>query len=284
MIPFATFVEYTEQIPQVRALIDSLRRFGGRYAQNRVLVYTMSDLRLNDGEIVKVDVPEQAMDYALGAKPYFAEKAEHDLRDYEQFLYLDPNIVFLGPNDILLSENKKLGWRPVFHRNIGCLWDEGPDEFWQHVFNVCEVDQSLLFQMQTVADDLVLLPSFNCGFVLARPELGIMTAWRASFEALMLDKWIASHSRDGLNNVFLHQAALVPAILNSIEEEDLLRLPDTYNVPILFHLFWESKRKYEDISECRSIKYEMPGSVNNWCKLLKGPREKIEYLRDNLPI
>ncbi len=261
-------------------LIDSLKCFGGSLGDSPLIVYSNLDFDLNGISLRNVPVPDKAGEYALGGKPYFARAAEEDQDD---FLFVDPNVIFLDdPSEI--SSIGGFGYKPVFHKNIGLEWGRGLDEFWARIFELTGIKDDMLFPIETVADGLTLYPYFNCGFMYHSTNKKVFSLWCEVFEGLIEDNKINTLSKSGFYNVFLHQAALVPAILKSFEPDELQLIPFEYNFPLFFHLFWESEQLFDDITGIMSVKWEKPEGYIAPAGLLKGPADKVDFLSKKMMI
>lgn len=291
---FVSFVLYEEQAKDCLTLIESIRKFAGSLKDTPIWVYCPDYMKQAvekyKNEFLKFKVkfkdfkfPKEALKYDLGLKPFVAEQAEKDaLEETDLLAYLDPNIIVLKePKDFLLKPGKILGYRPVMHQNVGSLYSEEPDAFWSRIFEVLNVSESTLFPMEAIADKNILRPYFNAGLLIVRPQKLIFQKWAASFVTAYNDPKIADMCREGLHNIFLHQAVLTGAILNNLKQEELELLPFAYNYPLLFEKFYESKLTFDSIEDvialkCEIFKKELPA---DWDKKLKGPPDVISWIK-----
>jgi len=293
-ILFVSFFGYEEQLSECLTLCESIRTFAGSFSKAPITVYFPESLtKLKEKykdkfSALNVDLksfkaPKEAFKYDLGTKPFIAARAEKDaLQKADILAYLDPNIIILKePRDFILKTGKHLGYRPVMHRNIGSLYSEKPDAFWSRLYKVLNVSESTLFPMEAIADKNILRPYFNAGLLIVRPEKGIMGKWAEHFQISYEDEEIAKICKEGLHNIFLHQAALVGAILNHVKQEEMELFPFAYNYPLFFELFYDSKLKFDSIEDiislkCEIFKKQLPA---DWDKRLKGSPEVIEWIK-----
>ncbi len=135
-----------------------------------------------------------------------------------------------------------MAYRPVMHKNIGLLFDEEPNEYWENVYSITDVDQNTFFPMEAIADKNLLKPYFNAGLLVVRPNNKVFQTWDTYFKKLSMDPSMIELCKNTSEkyNVFLHQAALVGAILNNVDKEELELLPFAYNYPIFFEKFYGS--------------------------------------------
>jgi hypothetical protein len=172
------------------------------------------------------------------------------------------------------------------HQNIGSLYSEPPDEFWSRVYKNLSIPESALFPMVTPADQKTLRPYFNAGLMIVRPERGVLRRWPQNFKKLYEDPVFAEMcKKDVYKRIFLHQAALVGAILNTLKKEEMFEFSPEYNYPLFFHEKFEATRKFGDITDAITTRYDIyfrdpsPG----WSERLKGPEEIIAWLKKKFP-
>ena len=294
---FVSWFESGQQMQHCLRLCESIRTFAGAmrnlpievYYHEHFLRFSEEDLALfkkEDVSLNRIEIPSEALKYALGAKPYIAARAETDLETRTSVLaFLDANAIIIGePEAFILPDDHVLAYKPVFHQNIGSLYVESPDGFWSRVYTVLDVAEESLFPMEAVADKKVLRPYFNAGFLSVRPERALLRAWRTAFEVLAGDEIVADISADGLHNVFLHQAALTGALLKGAAREEMRLLPFSYNYPLFFDRIWESELTFHSVENIVSLKCEIDFSKlpSDWRQMIKGPEPVVRWLRERL--
>ncbi|MHA2368733.1 MAG: hypothetical protein ACXADX_07935 [Candidatus Hodarchaeales archaeon] len=163
---------------------------------------------------------------------------------------------------LLLDAEKNLGYRPVHHTLVGSLYEEPVDAFWELVYRKCIVPEEKLFPMKTHVDGNTLRPYFNAGFLIVRPEKGVLQAWWDAFEKLYRDPDFETHyAKNQLYTIFIHQAVLAGVILSMLDRQELQELPFSYNYPL--HLYSESAKEYrpQNISDLITARYEDPETL-----------------------
>ncbi|MFX0114160.1 MAG: hypothetical protein ACFFB3_06405, partial [Candidatus Hodarchaeota archaeon] len=154
-------------------------------------------------------------------------------------------------------EGKNLGYRPVHHTLVGSIYSEPIDSFWELVYRKCDVSENKLFPMRTHVDHNTLRPYFNAGFLIVKPEKGLLQTWWNKFRELYCDPGFEEHYRKNeLYLVFIHQAVLAGVILSVMDQQELQELPFSYNYPL--HLYAESPEEYrpQNINDLITARYE----------------------------
>ncbi|MGD8538583.1 MAG: hypothetical protein PVI66_07695 [Candidatus Aminicenantes bacterium] len=298
-IIFAGFAEGTEQLSHMLIFVESIRKFAGSFHNAPVWIYIpesskekhkniLEKFALLQADIYESTAPKEALEYYFARKVFAAAEAETKAKSQCKILaWLDEDTIILKePQDFLLPKEKSLGYRPVMHQNIGSLYSEAPDEFWSRVYKNLSIPESALFPMVTPADQRTLRPYFNAGLMVVRPERGVLRKWPENFKKLYDDPVFAEMcQKDVHKRIFLHQAALVGAILNTLKKEEMLEFSPKYNYPLFFHEKFEATRTFGDISEAVTTRYDIyfrnpsPG----WSERLKGPTEIIAWLKEKFP-
>lgn len=298
-IIFAGFAEGTEQLSNMMVFVESVRKFAGDLHNAPVWIYVpegskekykkilegFSEFR---ADIFESTAPKESLEYYFARKVFAAAEAEMKATDNAEILaWLDEDTIILKePVDFLLPNEKSLGYRPVMHQNIGSLYSEPPDEFWSRVYKNLSIPESALFPMVTPADQKTLRPYFNAGLMVVRPERGVLRKWPENFIKLYEDPVFAEMcTKDVYKRIFLHQAALVGAILNTLKKEEMFEFSPKYNYPLFFHEKYEATRKFGDISEAITTRYDIyfRNPTPGWSERLKGPEEIIAWLKEKFP-
>jgi hypothetical protein len=237
-------------------------------------------------EFKRAEIPPEAMKYDLGIKPFIAANAEAECRESSEILvFLDPNVIVIKPPDeLLLPRGKIFGYRPVMHQNIGSRYNDKPDSFWSRIYSLTEINRESIFPLETVADKIKLRPYFNAGLLAVRPERGIFRRWVETFHILYTDSTIVSICKNEAHRIFLHQAALAGAVMKVVRQDEYLLLPDTYNYPLFFEKFYESKTRFNTVEEMVVLKCEIIRDRfrKEWWKDIAGPPAIIDWLSTKL--
>jgi hypothetical protein len=294
-VVFATIAEDTTSLRYVLVLAESIRTFAGRLKDAPIWVYAPQDVvamdRITQDRFSELKVaikesraPVEALTFFYARKVFDAAKAESEADGRATIIvWMDPDTIVLGePADLMLSDAVNLGFRPVMHLRIASLYAEPPDAFWSRLYERLHVAESTLFPMTTIADHKTIRPYFNAGLLVTRPECGVFRKWAADFSVLYRDSVFVEMCReDKFKNVFLHQAALVGAVLNLIPREQMIRLPDRYNYPVFFKQMFGADEEFDSLDGVVTLRHEgyfdNPPSV--WEKKLKAPAEILAWLK-----
>ncbi|MCX6835502.1 MAG: hypothetical protein NTW07_10285 [candidate division Zixibacteria bacterium] len=201
-------------------------------------------------------------------------------------MWLDDDTVFLTePAELLLDSAHSFAYRPVMHNRSGTLYDEPPIPFWARIYEKLAIPEERLFPMITVADKQKIRTYFNCGLMAFRPEKRIMNRWAGDFLLACRDSVLAQMCHENpTRRIFLHQAALVGAVVNSLPRNEMIELSGRYNYPVFFDKQYAATEPYNKIEDIVTLRTEV--MLNNggakWYRELIGAPEKIEWLRSRL--
>jgi len=291
----ASYVESQDELADTELLLSSLRTFGGKMRHLPIHLFAPTSEKLNLSTVLSdagvtltgVDVPEDIAWLYYAGKPLAAAVAEKTaVESHELLVWLDSDTIVVDePSDFDLRYLKALAYKPVMHNRAGSLFDEEVSPYWRRVFELAEIDESRLFPMHSQADHQRIRPFFQAGCLVVRPELGIMQRWSDDFIKVASDPTLAEMCREErVHRVFLHQAALVGAIVNNLDRDQLLELSDAYNYPLLFERGYESKFVFNDLQGVVTLRRVVPKEKlsDDWQFHVSGPPEKIAWLRENV--
>lgn len=297
-VVFASYAGDGEQLNDALVLVESIRTFGGRFADAPVWIYAPSKVLKTRESLAKafvslaaevrpIDAPRESLEFPFAGKVFAAARAEAAAKGaYSILVWMDEDTVVLGePRELVLVRDKSLGYRPVMHRNIGSLYSERPDAFWRRVYEKLSVPESAVFPMKTVADGMTLRPYFNAGLLAVRPERGLLKSWAEAFSALYGDPALVEMcGKDERARLFLHQAALSGAIMKGLGRDEMTLLPDCYNYPILFGEMYGANKAFDTLDGVVTLRYDIyfRNPAPDWSSKLKGPAESISWLEKRL--
>ena len=295
---FASYAGDADQLSNTLVLVESIRSFGGRFAEAPVWIYTPPNVLKTQEKLVKSlaalgaevkpgDAPRETREVPYAGKVFAAARAETAARGAASILvWMDEDTVVLRePLALALVQGKSLGYRPVMHQNIGSLYSEKPDAFWRRVYEKLSIPESAVFPMKTVADGKTIRPYFNAGLLAVRPERGILNAWAEAFSDLYRDPVLAEIcKKDERARTFLHQAALSGAIMKRLEKNEMAPLPDGYNYPMFFKEMYGADKAFDTLDGVVTLRYDVyfRNPAPNWSAKLKGPAETVSWLEKHL--
>jgi hypothetical protein len=297
-IVFGTFAETGEQLQHAFFLVESAREFAGKFKDAPIWVYIPKDLESGNkpllekitflgAEIKTSSAPEEALRYYFARKVYAAGKAESEAEGIADILvWMDEDTIVLGePADFELQEGINFAYRPVMHNRSGSLFSEPPDSFWSRIYKTLSIEDSSLFSMVTPGDRQTIRAYFNAGLLVVRPQARILRRWGKDFTTLYSDSVLADMCENDVEKrIFIHQTALVGAVLNNLKKENLMELSDRYNYPIFFHQQYESAREFGSIEDIITLRYDVyfRNPDPEWSNKLKGPLPLVDWLRQKL--
>ena len=291
---FAAFAETDEQLRHCVYLVESIRTFGGRYADAPVMIYVpdnystedstiQSKLSALNAEIHTSHTPPEARSYYFAGKVFAAAEAERTVAGTTRVLvWMDEDtIVLREPIDFVLPEGISLTYRPVMHNRSGSLYSEPPDAYWSRIYEKLDLSENQLFPMITPADKQEIRAYFNAGLIVVRPEIGVLRAWADDFTTLYSDQKLAHMcSGDITKNIFLHQTALVGAILNRLERTALKELSNNYNYPLFFNTMFDATESFESLDDVVTLRYDVyfRNPEPDWQSKLSGDTTRISLV------
>ncbi len=295
---FAAFAEDDEQLRHVLVLTESVRTFAGADRDAPIWVYVPPELASSRPDLVRdlddlgarvhpSTAPPAALVYPLAAKVFAAARAESAAAGRVEILaWLDEDTVVLQePREFHLPRRVSLGYRPVMHNRSGTLYAGPVDEFWRRVYERLSVPESAIFPMVTPADSQTIRAYFNAGLLVVRPERGTLRRWAAALPRLYRDTAIVRMCRqDRVRALFLHQAALVGAVLGRLERAGLRELSPRYNVPLFFRELYGARREFDSVASVVTLRYDVyfRDPAPDWRERLKGPPETVTWLAARL--
>jgi len=297
-VVFVTYAGNNIQLQRATGLARSIRAFAGQHKEAPIWVYCTKELIDHQKDIIQefaklnvdvriVEIPEEVAWYYLSGMVYSAASAE-DLADSKVSILVfmgSDTVVLQEPHEFELLDSISLGYRPVFHRNINPLFSEELDAYLSRAYEIMSIDESDLFPMVTPADSDTIRPYINAGCLVVRPERGLLRQWPTVYEQLCSDSLIRRECEtETLKRVFTFQVALTGTILKHLRRDEMIALSDRYNYPIFFREMYGAKRDFHDITDITTIRYEsfFGDPIEGWDKILKGPSDRIEWMRENL--
>lgn len=297
---FAVFAESDEQLRHSSILVESLRHFGGALRHSPFAIFvpdSFDDLdekwverfRSLDAGLVISRTPAEAVWLPYAGKAFAAAMAEEmTVGEHDVLVWMDEDTIILQePAAFALDDEIQFAYRPVMHNRTGSLYANPPDEIWRRVYERLAISEESLFPMVTPADQETIRAYFNAGLLVVRPAGGVLRAWASDFQKLYRDERFVEMCREqaGLK-VFLHQMALVGAVLNRVERDRLEELPETYNYPIFFHQQFESPREFSSIEGVVTLRHDVyfRDPDPDWRNQLAGPPEQVVWLSARLGV
>jgi hypothetical protein len=293
---FATWIESSEGWPEAFRLTESIRAFGGQWAQAPVWVYlpeeTVGEEKALDEKLNSLNIsvkfsrtPEAARWLYYSGKVFAAAAAETEAEKAGDLLvWMDYDTIVLDePTDFVLAPDIDLAFSPVMHNRSGSLYEKPPDDFWSRIYDRLGVTYELLPPMITPADQQKIRAYIHVGLIIVRPEKEILRRWVDDFEALYTDPALADMCRaDRTRCVFLHQTAMTGAF-KRLRPDGMRELSNRYNYPIFFEKQYGGVTVFDSIEKVVTVRcvVNMKAMGPDWHRQLTGPPDKIDWLREH---
>jgi hypothetical protein len=297
-IIFGVYCGSFENLNYACRLTESLRTFGGRFSQSPVWAFihdgdNIEDIKMHnrlsslDIELKVSRAPKESNWLYYAEKVYAAGMAELEAEDHCRILvWLDDDTVFLSePKEFDLNPDISLAYCPVMHNRSGSLYGTPPDEFWGTIYELLGLTDDMLFPMTTPADKQRIRAYFHAGLLAVRPDKKFLRRWVSDFEILYKDEKLAEMCRnDQTRRIFLHQTALAGAVLNTVNRNEMIQLPEKYNYPIFFEKQYGGAVKFDSIEDAVTIRclVSSDNMGKDWHRRLAGPADKVAWLKEKL--
>ena len=264
----ATLAASPASFGKIRLLLDSLKVFGGTFFRAPLTVVhpdslkaASEDARLwasPDVNMIPFRISSEEMEFPLSAVAIGAAAAEEAVAGKTGALVwlLEDTLVLRNPLAFALVPSKQYAYRPVHHTNIGSPWGAPPDGFWTAIYRHCKVEPDRLFSMNTCVRDNAILPYFNAGCQVTRPQNGLFSRWRDVFRRLCCHPDVAPFLARSSYRVFMHQAVLAGVVLSSFAAEQLHELPESYNYPLHLHAEYPCEFRPTRLNDLVTCRYE----------------------------
>lgn len=289
-----THANDADSLSDARRLLRSLRTYGGILAGTTLWIAgheeymeSLQEDRTEGWAAVECRVPDDLRWLPYSEKPFAAAAAEERAQGHSAVLvWMDSDTIVLDePFELLLEPRCQLAYCPVMHNRSGSLSDRPPSEYWRLIYEILSLREDQLFPMLTRADQKTIRAYFHAGLLSVRPERGVLRLWAKDFARLARNEVLADMCRrDRTYAVFLHQAALIGAVLHSVERNEMRELSTRYNYPILFHRQYDSVQPFDSIDDVATARIVVSRDKlgANWQRELRGPKDRIAWLTANL--
>ena len=235
---FFTVVQTEAGKSYARLMIDSLRAFGGRFANAPIWVFSsnpelMRSLEDDTTRVVPLDASDPLIAYTFGTKVAACARAEELApAGAGSMALIDLAFLFVKePALFELGSDYDLALRPVHFRNVGLPPSEPLDVFWKGIYAAVGVDD-ISTTTTSFVDGQLLRAYFNVQMFSFNPTLGLMRRWCTLARQLAGDaQFQAAACSDELHQTFLFQALLSAIAASSLKSERILVLPPAYGYP-----------------------------------------------------
>lgn len=245
-VAIATFVSNHAQERLVRALVESVRRNGGKYANCPIYVVTSNprewpcrSLPSERVVILPLEMEDSLRDYPLALKAFAASQVERRVKGaVGTLMWLDPGVIVLHPPSHLdLGGEYDAALRPVTLANtIGLEAGRPPDDYWEPIFRKTGLNPRTLPSVETVVEGTPIMPYYNCEVFSFNPGLGLAAQWAGLLEPFLKDdRYQKTVCTTFLRRLFLHQAVWSAVVAARVAPGRLRPLPLSSGYPFSQH-------------------------------------------------
>jgi len=111
--------------------------------------------------------------------------------------------------------------------------------------------------MHTAVGGDRIRPHINAGLLSVRPERGLLTAWRDTFDRVYRQPAFEQfYEQNVCYRLFVHQAILSGTALSLLEPQESLMLPGTYKYPLHLHADFPSERAAASLNALVTCRYD----------------------------
>jgi hypothetical protein len=278
-------------------LIESIRRFGGRWADAPVWVVqpragrcvspaTRDRYVAQGAVVVAADLNRAWQSYGFGNKIYATAFIESLVEGSVGTLaFLDSDLIFLqAPEELVLDNGHVVAATAVSGTGVGLPSGEAANDYWDRVFDVCGVDRSRLWDVSTIVEESRIRAYFNAGLLCARPSAGLFRRWRDN-----LERWAGEGHRDrypqGTKEFsFVDQALFAGTVMANFSEDQVKILDWRYNYPLGWRGEMGPARRAEFLDDLVAVHYHRTFDDLEWTKKMQVREPFKSWLLQRLPL
>ncbi len=245
-IGIVTYVENHEQQKAVKALVSSIREFGGKY-QNSAIYVVLGDtvnfpgeaLRESNIKLIPLEMKPAFRDYPLAFKAFAMAQVEKRVgRQIRSLIWMDPGVIVINSLDaLILDKNYDVALRPVtLTNNIALPPGEKPNDYWKPIYDATGLNGKQLSNIKTIVDEVEIQPYYNCEVYAVNPKLGLCQKWAQILANRLEDQqYQDTVCTTFTRKLFLHQVVLSGVLAANVKPNRIKTLPLTYSYPFNQH-------------------------------------------------
>jgi len=280
---------------QALILLRSLRLFGGTMAEMPVWIFIPEGRQLNPEakqalselrvRFLSFPIDDSFAKFPFAMKTVAAAAAEKQTEEEDCILAWHDRTGFIrqAPTAFLLPENKSFGFRPTDIANIGAPFGKPIPPFWETICAHFEIQPAMLPPIITAIDQQKLHLYVNAGLLVVRPKKRILRTWAAYLkQTYHLPKFTSFYHQKQAYAIFLHQAALTAAVVNSTLQDERAILPAQYLFSVDNFFDYPSKSRPESLDDIVTGRFHDFFALDNWEKLITASGELIDWFKAQL--
>ncbi|MBG0784908.1 MAG: hypothetical protein H0S79_07375 [Anaerolineaceae bacterium] len=280
---------------QALILVHSLRHFGGELADIPVWIYVpagqeMRGPALDALKALKVEIIPFALDETLWKFPFAAKAVASALAEVRaeaegvQLAWHDrTGMVANEPKGFILPPGKSIGFRPTDIANIGAPYGEPLPPFWQKIAAHFDLSADQLPPITTAIDQKTLHLYVNAGLLVVRPEKKTLRTWAANLEATyLLPGFKPFYQENQAYAIFMHQAALTAAVVQTTQPEERLILPDSYLFSVDNFFDYPEEMQPALLDDITTGRFHEFFALENWRDLVIASEDLLQWFETQL--
>lgn len=262
-----TYVSNNQQERAIRALIRSIRHFGGIYSDSEIYVilgnrenFPCHSLKGERVVLQPAEMEDAFKDYPLAIKAFSAAQVERKVNEkISTLVWFDPGTILLKPPvDFDLKGTYSVAVRPVSLTNrIGLPPGTKPNDYWLPIYKATGLNYKTLPAIKTVVDEVKIQPYYNCEIFSVDPRLGIFSEWAKKLKIFLEDKQFQDDAcKTFIRKLFLHQAVLSAVIVSKVPEKKIKPLSIKSSYPFNQHKDVSDKKKILFLDEATAVIFD----------------------------
>lgn len=282
---------------QALILVRSLRQFGGGMADLPVWIYelegqpmegpALAALKELNVEIIPLPMGENLRKFPFAAKTVAAAAAEARAEKAGLILARHDRTGFIrhAPEAFHLPGGKTFGFRPTDIANIGAPFGQPLPPFWEAILAHFNLSPDQFPPITTVIDQQTLHLYVNAGVLVTRPEKGTFRAWadnlkttcaRPAFRKFYAEKQAYA--------IFMHQAALTAAVVQTTRPEERFLLPDSYLFSVDNFFDYPESARPASLDAITTGRFHEFFGLNNWQDKVIASEDLLNWFRAQLAL
>lgn len=280
---------------QALILVRSLRRFGAEMADLPVWIYvpegqemqgpTLDALLELDVEIIPFTLDEAFWNFPFALKTIAAGLAEARAEsEGMQLAWHDrTGLIRHTPEVFILPEGKTFGFRPTDIANIGAPFGEPLPPFWREYLDHFNLTSEQLPPITTAIDRKLLHLYVNAGLLVVKPEKKTLRTWASNLEeTCLLSEYKTHYQQNQAYAIFMHQAALTVATVQTTQPEERLILPNSYLFSIDNFFDYPEDMRPASLDAITTGRFHDFFALKNWKELAIASEDLLDWFQSQL--
>ena len=276
-------------------LVQSLRQFGAAMADIPVWIYVpqgremegpaMDALRELDVETISFTLDEGLWKFPFASKTIASGLAEERAEaEGLQLAWHDrTGMIRHMPEAFILPEGKTFAFRPTDIANIGAPFGQPLPPFWQEVLGHFNLTADQLPPIKTAIDRKLLHLYINAGLLVVRPEKKTLRTWAANLkEIYALPEFKPFYRQNQAYAIFMHQAALTAAVVQTTQPDERLVLPDSYLFSVDNFFDYAEDMRPKSLDEITTGRFHEFFALKNWQDLVVASEDLLDWFQSQL--